>query len=608
MNTSPVSIEDTYHSDLVRILSKESNLPKNPMQRTAKPFVLQGDVDGVEKSIRMLRHMMKVGVATEKSFQLVFEAVLKKRTNAVANCANSRSEIRYAERAEELLERIESGITSDVYGGKTCAANELETLLMEMEEFFQGSVSLEIYNIVLDAYANCANSRSEIRYAERAEELLERIESDACSVYHVLRAWAWQQGNRDVSQCAYKANDYLQLLEENPPEPVILAKAYDVVLEAYSKAIGGATSADTIFSLRTRIDIPIPMDDHTNIILAWTKDERDGSAAKATEYIEKLSEMYLTGEITEDPEHIAFAAVISAWRRANKPEKAEKVLWLMEKKVRPKAKSLKPTVFTYNNVCFAYVADSETITTKSFDAISNIVTYMENNCKEQPLIKPDSYTYNALITACTLSGNLRSIEQIEILLDRMEAMLQGGNVTNKNFNVVMNAYAKSKDPEAASKVLGLLKRMKESNFVKPDTITYTTVIECLTKSANADFAAETALKLLAELDKIYQTTRKEDMMPNARTFAMTILALTKASRKDKVQLARRLLDQQIKVYESNRQAPALRPTVHPYNYIINCAANSEHDRIETFKLAAKTYQDLRDHPDLKPDSYTYCFW
>mmetsp|Transcript_32994 Transcript_32994/g.49842 ORF Transcript_32994/g.49842 Transcript_32994/m.49842 type:complete len:736 (+) Transcript_32994:104-2311(+) len=583
-----VSPDDKYHLDLVRILSKKPNLPGNPMQRTSKPSVLRKDIDGVEKSILMLRRMIQVGVATEESIQIVFEAILRRG------------------RVQWLLPT----------GVKTCAAEQLETLSLEVEEFLQESLSIDLYNIVLEAYANCANSRGNLRYAERAEALFQRIDSNAFSIFHVLKAWAWQQGNRDVSTCADKANDYLQLLEEEDPEPSMLAQAYDAVLEAYSKANGGAAKADSIFSRRTALDIPVPMDDHSNIVLAWAKDDKAGSAVKATKYLTRVCRMFVNGTISEEPELIAFSAVISAWRKANDPEKAEETLWMMQNKVRPKAKFLEPTVFSFNAVCHAYVKDRESITPKALNAISDIISFMENNYKEQPLIKPDSYTYNALITAMNLSESVRSMKQMEDILDRMEATLEkeGGTVTNKNFNVIMNAYAKSSDPDTAKNVLRLLQRMRESKFVDPDIITYTTAIECLTKSADPDFASDTALRLLAELHKVYNTTKKPDMMPNSRCYAAVINAVAKSTRQDRAKLARRLLKRQIEFYESNNQMMALRPSTYSYNYIINSTAyhihltNDELEKAEAFKLAAKTYQEMRDDPNVRPDEYTYFFW
>lgn len=568
---------DSFHADLKKALSKDYKFDADPLQRRTKPILLKGDVDGAEKAIRMLRHMVRIGVATEASFQMVFEALLKRG-------------------------RMQWFVQSEF----TCAANELETLLTELDELVDDcSVSTTTYNMVLEAYANCANSRGNYRYAEKAEDLLGRMPIfDEISLLHVLRAWAWQQGNRDNSRCACRAKDYLTKLEERSSNETVLAEAYDVVLEGFSKAADGAVQADAIFRKRIKLSIPTPIADYTNVILAWTKDAKEESIAKATLWLKTMSDLFLANKLTGDPEHIAFSSVISGWTKLDQPEKAEELLWLMEKNIRPMAKSLHPGVYTYNNVCYAYIKDNAKINNNAVDAVSRIIKYMEDNWKDQPLIKPDSYTYNTLIKALNLSGNLQTVEQMEHILDRMERVLEGGTVSNTNFNMVLNAYAKSNDENSAENALQLFDRMKASKLVEPDTITYTTVLECLSRSSRTDFAAAKALELLAEIKSIYKSTKKESMMPNSRTFSMAILTLTKSP--DRIVEARELLDQLVALYNETKEL-SLRPTVHAYNYVINCAAGAS-NRIEAFKIAAKTYQELRDDEKLKPDSYTYAFW
>jgi len=645
--------DNRYHADLLHLLKRREDVvypTKDVLQRRAQPLYLRGDIDGAEKAIIMLRRMIDIGVAIPESFEVVFKAILK------------RGRMQWI----------------DPSGFATCTANELEYLLVEFESMVDNSsnevVSMDIYNMVLEAYANCANARSNFRYAERAECLYQRItntndssnmeaddvdDESVSGIFQVLRAWAWQQGNRDNSKCADKANGYLRLLQRRHKHNNInnnnnrkhaettlsfYAQGCDAVLEAYSKAIGGATSADTIYKERLKLtsaanddnsdDITsptVPMEDYTNIILAWAKDStsngisdnRVESAEKAMDYLEMMSEMFVNGIITGDPEHIAYNSVIAAWNKANQPHRAEQVLWLMETKVRKEGavQSLEPDVATYNSVLDAFVKDNSKITTDTLTAVKRIIQYMEDNHSEQPKIRPDSYTYNVLLKAWNFSGNLKSIDEMMLILDKMEQIVieSDKGISNKNFNVIMNTYAKKQqnDPLAYQKVLQLLDRMKASRFVEPDSITYSTAIECLTKinslhyQGDPNFAADKALELLSDLKSMYQTTKKDSVMPNSRTFAMAISALTRSKKKDKAQLARSLLDELIEFYDLTKDIK-LRPTVHPYNYVLSCASKSfdaDNDiKMEAFKIAAKTYQELREHKVLKPDSFTYNYW
>jgi len=182
-------------------------------------------------------------------------------------------------------------------------------------------------------------------------------------------------------------------------------------------------------------------------------------------------------------------------------------------------------------------------------------------------------------------------------------------MTNRNFNVAINAYAKSKDRLAASKAHRLLKRMEASTHVRPDIISYTSVIECYTKSPDPN-ASVMAEELLESAFERYEKTKDKSVMPNSRTFTMAIQALAQCQRQGNALKARELLTRLTDMYETT-QNESLRPNEYPYNYVINCAANTigtSEEKIQAFQLAIKTYQEMRNSVLVKPDSFTYAFW
>lgn len=177
--------------------------------------------------------------------------------------------------------------------------------------------------------------------------------------------------------------------------------------------------------------------------------------------------------------------------------------------------------------------------------------------------------------------------------------------TNRHFNVVINAYAKSSDPFAPKKAYELLQRMKEGSFrSKPDIISYTSVIECFSKSSDPN-ASKIVTDLLEEAFTFYAKTGDPAMRPNSRTFTMVIL--TMANCNGSIVEARALLTRLVELYEETKDE-SLMPNAYPYNYVINCAANTQGDKMEAFRLATQTYQEMRDTSYLSPDSYTYAFW
>jgi hypothetical protein len=182
-------------------------------------------------------------------------------------------------------------------------------------------------------------------------------------------------------------------------------------------------------------------------------------------------------------------------------------------------------------------------------------------------------------------------------------------LSNRNFNVVINAYAKSTNRLAAQKAHALLDRLRTSNRVQPDVVSYTSVMECYSKSTEPN-ASDVAMELLQELQTKYETARDPSLMPNLRTFTMAILSLARCPKLGNAQKARGLLTQLNNLYNTT-QNELLKPSAYPYNYVLNCAANTvgtNDDKIAAFQIAAKTYQEMRATEFIKADSYTYAFW
>lgn len=210
------------------------------------------------------------------------------------------------------------------------------------------------------------------------------------------------------------------------------------------------------------------------------------------------------------------------------------------------------------------------------------------------------------------SGDPQAPEQAEAILSKMEKLStrhHSVEVTNRSLNVVIDAYAKSKDRLATSKAHALLKRMEASSQVQPDIISYTSVMECYTKSSDPN-ASVMVEELLESAFERYKQTKDKSVMPNLRTFTMAILALATCPRQGNIIKARTLLTRLTKLYEET-QEEALRPNEYPYNYVINCAANTigtTEEKVQAFRLATQTYQEMRNSSLVQPDSFTYAFW
>ena len=596
-----------FHIDMERVLesrksafddsSNESGISTlSPMDRRNRPALLSEDIDGANRVMSMLRHMVDIGVANEETYQIVLEALCR------------RGRLRWIDGDSSVV----------------CAADAVDGLIDELWKRQNGALSTHTCNLALKAYAACSTPRGERRYAEKAQSLLFDMEKEGInpsteSFSHVVNAWAWQQGNLGHGECARMAESNLKRLLENSPDDETKLKGYDWVLEAWSKSQedNAPAHADRILNemkliKRTNKSLTSTLPNsqsYTNAILAWTKSNSTEKAHRLLyEYIDNFENVDTSPD--EGPQLFAFNSVISAWARVGRTDKAEEVL-SKANEIRIKRNTLAPDIFTYNSIIHAYLKDWNH--TKSLEKILDMVGYMDKNKDEQPLIRPDSFTYHCVLRAWGKIDDVDAAKYAVETIEKMHTLWESGDQSLKPdtafYNMAINKIAKSRGIVNPQKALDVLNLIELSQFCDPDIITYTTVIECFSKSTDPA-AAERSLDLFYEAWQIYQEREDSKMMPNLRTYTMVILSLSKAPTLDNIVKARDLLSQLEDLYNESKD-PKLRPNAFPYNYLLNSAAScvgDAGDKLKAFQIAAKTYNDIRISENISPDSYTYAFW
>jgi len=596
-----------FHMDMKRVLESRKSVfgdssnassisTLSPMDRRNRPALLSQDVDGAIRVTSMLRHMVNIDVANEETYQIVLEALCR------------RGRLRWIDGDSSVV----------------CAADVVDGLIDELWERQEGVLSTRTCNLALQAYAACSTPRGERRYAEKAQSLLYAMENEGIdpsteSFSHVVNAWAWQQGNLGDGECARMAESNLERLIENSPDDETKLQGYDWVLEAWSKSQedDAPAHADRILQemklIKKRnksLTSTLPnSQSYTNAILALTK---SNSTAKAHELLYEYIDNFEDGKNSADqgPELFAFNSVISAWTRVGRTDKAEEVL-SKANEIRIKHKTLVPDIFTYNSIVLGYLKDKNS--TYGLEKILEIVDYMDKNKEEQPSISPDCFTYHCVLRAWGKSNNVDAAEHAVQTLEKMHALWESGDKSLKPatafYNMAINKIAKSRGTVNPQKALDVLNLIELSRFCDPDVISYTTVIECFSKSSDPA-AAERSLDLFYEAWQIYQEKEDPEMMPNLRTYTMVILSLSKAPTLENIVKARDLLSQLNDLYDKSKDRK-LRPNAYPYNYLLNSAAScvgDAGDKLKAFQIAAQTYNDIRSSDHISPDSYTYAFW
>jgi len=408
---------ERFHQDMKRVLENRDNggvaamAQESTEERRQRPAVLEHDKDGVQRVLTMLDRLVEMGIATEETFHIAMKACLE------------RGRLRWRSHATTTTSQSSSRDGTQVI----CAADQLEFLLEKLQGIVASTdISLETYLLVLEAYATCSTPRGGRNYAQKADDLISLMQErgvfgDGDGVenltggevipvpvlMHVLHAWAWQQANKERGDCAERANEYLEEIEQSTSqekaEAELLLQCYDWVLEAWSKSgsRGSAEKADDVFCRMKKLNqtqadsIILSTATYANAILSWSKSKSPGSAQKAHDLLVEMLEHFEAGAFpTSEPELIAFNTVIAAWARIGRRDKAEEVLWMMDG-ARAKCNSLVSDVRTYNSVLHAYVIGPNK--NDALTQIQRLAEFMETNCEEQPGICPDSFTYNTLM-------------------------------------------------------------------------------------------------------------------------------------------------------------------------------------------------------------------
>jgi hypothetical protein len=324
----------------------------------------------------------------------------------------------------------------------------------------------------------------------------------------------------------------------------------------------------------------------------------------ASAFISRSSVSYLTHHLgTTD-------GVISAWARIGKAERAEEILWKAIE-ISKICETVDPDVVTYNSIVHAHLRD--TSISNAIDRILSIVDYMNEHKDAKPSITPDCFTYHCVLRGWEKSADPQAAQKCVITLETMHRLWEEGDtsLTPKNifYNMVINKLAKTTVQTSLQSVMRVFHMLQGSRFCSPDIITYTSVIESLSKSRDAT-APERCLELFNEVWQLYQENEDPALKPNLRTYTMVLMSLTKNPTLDNVLQARKILSQLEERYEESND-PQLKPNAYPYNYVLNCAAScvgNAGDKLKAFHVATETYNSMRKSSHIKSDSYTYSFW
>jgi len=180
-----------------------------------------------------------------------------------------------------------------------------------------------------------------------------------------------------------------------------------------------------------------------------------------------------------------FSTTIHAWARSGHPEgaaRAEKLLRAMHD-LEDSGGHVSPNTITYSACILALRNSNSSDAGERAEAL--LQKMEESEEKGRTNLKPNAITYTNVMEAWINSRQHNSLDKVETILERMiqRSKIEGNSKsapTTVTFNVVMKAIQHSSHPakhKKAEELFNRIKKMQDSDNIKPDIRTYNLVSE-----------------------------------------------------------------------------------------------------------------------------------
>lgn len=326
---------------------------------------------------------------------------------------------------------------------------------------------------------------------------------------------------------------------------------------------------------------------------------------QATEEILDKSRIPL-GQLTSDDVE-SISGLMANWAKRKSTQSAIQVETLLKRVVDDHNygnSSVKVTTRMYTMAIDAWAKTGGREAAERASAIHrHMVEQYKNTCDIN--IKPSTISYNAVINAWSKSG----------LHDMEEAALRAEGILNEMLEEWRRERQDTNDQNQSTEpgFIGPDTKLgadfydddeyygddKKGAVIKPDVVSFTSVIDTWAKSGKKNGAAK-AMNLLKQMEKLYVEEGQQGMKPNVYTYSACINAFAKSADPEAPKEAEALLLDMKKAYEAGDMD--VKPNVVNYNSVINawgrCRAPGSAERASQILYSM-------ENEGVEPDALSY---
>lgn len=302
----------------------------------------------------------------------------------------------------------------------------------------------------------------------------------------------------------------------------------------------------------------------------------------------KLAEQYLNKLLENDdesalPDKWSFAMVLSLISRSNAPDsvaRAEAIMTRLEQyhESSGRTEKTRPNTNTYNSLMSCYTRHGKK---KAQKALKLLYKMKKIGTKYNPMALPSTVSYNIVMNAFVKSRSNDAPLKVEVLLNEMYDLYNAtGDIrvrpNLRSLNVCLDAWAKSNIDGADERILGWIYKVRnETKYcsvkILPDIWSYTHYLQALSRSGRPRMGDE-AERVLNEVEQLYQSGY-QGLKPNVLTFTSAIHCIALSGQDDSVERALAILDRMEDLHAEG--FGDIRPNLFTYNCVINTIAKSK---------------------------------
>lgn len=406
----------------------------------------------------------------------------------------------------------------------------------------------------------------------------------------LMKTWIACESPEMVEKVEGLLNRLAELHDQGWPDMKPTIIHYNVLLHAMATCKLVDRAERTLQSMLQNDKIPEPDQiSFSTLLLAYKNQATLESMESANTLLEQMLELYEGGMVSAKPTLVGFTTVMKGYAQLGLPDQVETLQAKLESLYQSSLDSdWEPDSMFYNMVIEAHCRGGHP--ERASELVQEFI--------EHPSKDIDEMTFHALLSGWAESGN---IDGAENTLNFMHEAFTNGSVdvrpTTRSYNLVLNAYARSRRKDAWKRARDILLHMETlynegDELLRPTTESWNSVLNCFGFSGKGDF--HHAFKVL---DSFLEAARegRVDGSPNVRTWN-TLLAGCRRNTTD---------DYRVRQIWDMMEEHETKADIVTYNTIISCYANYALQNGDFEASIESIAQSLYQRKDLKFTTPTF---